>query len=89
MCPWGISTQQSPPGLALCCSPLAFSGYCGLSLNQADESGRRQVTSGLWPEGPDPCADKEWTGTVIQTVSEEKQGSTAEPWARLLFLISI
>lgn len=55
MCPWGISTQQSLSSLALCFSPLAFSGY----HRAFSVSGRWQVMSGRWPEGLDPYTDKE------------------------------
>lgn len=52
MCSWGISSQQSPSSLALCFSPLAFSGY-----HLADDrwwvgSGRRDKIPTLTKNGP-------------------------------------
>lgn len=54
MCPWGISTQQSP---SLCLN--LTSGLLGLP-SAFSASGRWQVMSRLWPEGPDSHDDKEW-----------------------------
>nr|XP_053777975.1 uncharacterized protein LOC128780621 isoform X3 [Desmodus rotundus] len=36
-CPWGISIQQSPSGLALCFSPLAFAGCHQIRQATGDE----------------------------------------------------